>query len=64
VYFWEDGFDTTVLTKEKPNIVIQEIAERKFMQPAQPMRLTQPVIYDNGKWIAVGPPAGRIVSQY
>jgi hypothetical protein len=64
VYFWEDGFDTNVITKEKPDIVIQEIAERKFMQLAQSMRLNQPVKYENGKWIVVGPPAGRFVGQY
>jgi len=54
VYFWEDGFDTDVVTREKPDIVIQEIAQRKFMQPAQGLRLTQKVKYENGKWVAIG----------
>ena len=56
VYLWEDGFDTNVVTQEKPDIVIQEIAQRKFMQPAQALRLTQPVQYENGKWKALNLP--------
>ena len=35
---------------ENPDLVIQEIAERKLMQPAQALRLTQPLKRDNGKW--------------
>jgi alginate O-acetyltransferase complex protein AlgJ len=54
VYLWEDGFDTDVVTKEKPDIVIQEIAQRKFMQPAQGLRLIQKVKFENGKWVAMG----------
>jgi hypothetical protein len=54
VYLWEDGFDTEVIKREKPDIVIQEVAQRKFMQPAQALRLIQPVRWEGGKWKAIG----------
>ena len=33
VYLWEDGFDEKLVESEHPDIVIQELAQRKLMQP-------------------------------
>lgn len=51
VYFWEDGFNPTVVEAEKPDLVIQEIAQRKLMQPPGMMRKTQNVRRENGGWV-------------
>jgi hypothetical protein len=43
VYLWEDGFDPKLIEAEHPDIVIQEFAQRKLMQPIDVMNRTQPV---------------------
>jgi hypothetical protein len=42
-YLWEDGFDTKLIDSEHPGIVIQELAQRKLMQPIFVINRTQPV---------------------
>jgi len=41
VYLWEDGFDTKLVESEHPAIVIQELAQRKLMQPVSVIKKTQ-----------------------
>ena len=41
VYLWEDGFDQKLIEAEHPEIVIQEFAQRKLMQPIEVMNKTQ-----------------------
>jgi len=55
VYLWEDGFDRTVIDAERPDIVIQEIAQRKLMLPVALMDKTQPVRLENRAWQLNGP---------
>jgi hypothetical protein len=55
VYLWEDGFDEKVIDAERPDIVIQEIAQRKLMLPLAWMHKTQPIKLQNGKWVLNGP---------
>lgn len=55
VFFWEDGFDERVVEQEKPDIVIQQIAQRKLMRPAKMLFLTQPVQFSLGRWQLAGP---------
>ena len=50
VYFWEDGFDQKVIEAEHPDIVIQEMAQRKLMLPASDIEKILPVKLDAGKW--------------
>ena len=50
VYLWEDGFDPAIIEAEHPDIVIQEIAQRKLMRPVSMMEKVEPVHLVNGKW--------------
>ena len=50
VYMWEDGFDEKVIESEHPDVVIQEIAQRKLMLPIEQIGKIQPVKLENGKW--------------
>lgn len=43
VYLWEDGFDQKLIESEHPDIVIQEFAQRKLMQPISVINKVQPV---------------------
>jgi alginate O-acetyltransferase complex protein AlgJ len=43
VYLWEDGFDQKLIEAEHPDIVIQEFAQRKLMQPIDVMNKTQTI---------------------
>jgi alginate O-acetyltransferase complex protein AlgJ len=43
VYLWEDGFDQRLIEAEHPDIVIQEFAQRKLMQPIAVMNKTQTI---------------------
>jgi hypothetical protein len=55
VYFWEDGFDQKVIEQERPDIVIQQIAQRKLMRRASVLLKTQNVQSSQGKWQLAGP---------
>jgi len=54
VYLWEDGFNPALVEAEKPDIVIQQIAQRKFMQPVEKMRKIEKVKLLNGRWVLLG----------
>lgn len=56
VYFWEDGFDQKVVQTEHPDIVIQELAQRKLMHDAPFLEKTQEVRLVNGNWMLANPP--------
>ena len=43
VYLWEDGFDQKLVEAEHPAVVIQELAQRKLMQPLSVINKVQPV---------------------
>lgn len=51
VYLWEDGFDREVVSAERPDVVIQQIAQRKLMQPVEKLGVIQPVKRVEGKWM-------------
>ena len=50
VYLWEDGFDGHVIEAEHPDIVIQELAQRKLMRRTKEIVGVQAVKQVNGEW--------------
>jgi hypothetical protein len=50
VYLWEDGFDQSLINAEHPDVVIQEIAQRKFMRPLDDLEKIQPLRLVGNKW--------------
>jgi len=42
VFLWQDDFDASIILKEKPNLVIQELVERQLMKP--PSMLSRDVV--------------------
>ena len=54
VYLWEDGFDRKLVEDERPDIVVQEIAQRKLMRPVMEIEKTQPIKLVNGRWELAG----------
>ena len=55
VYLWEDGFDLHVIDAERPDIVIQQIAQRKLMRPISDLRQVHAVRLVNEQWQLMQP---------